>query len=441
MKKEIPSLLVADEKGRIFDVPGMRATGMKSGLFFPLRARDLVKLHSDSELFMLPSRSAVGFSDDTGQMTEVATDPFSRKARRCYAVAAFMSPGYTLRYNASYVERKGAGHLPLFSYAAVAFYKGGFYAAGIRVDREKRQELGGMDRTGLCDGVKKMRRILPRNRLVRHLETCALTYGCPAAKNFFLNRYEAPLPSSPLCNARCIGCISHQEGGKCSVTQPRIKFVPDPEEIAEVALHHISRVADPVVSFGQGCEGEPLMVGDVLVRAVSLIRKGTSKGIININTNGSRPDMVSRLIDAGLDSIRVSVNSFQERYYNAYYRPVGYTFGDVMRSIRCMRKKRGFVSINYLVMPGFSDWIREEKALSRFLSGPGTDMIQWRNLNYDPIRYMNELGVAISSREMLGMDKVIGKIKKEYPSIMNGYFNPSLKRIRRKRKGGSTATL
>ena len=36
-----------------------------------------------------------------------------------------------------------------------------------------------------------------RNRLFRHLETCALTYGCPAAKNLFLCRYEAPLPTSP----------------------------------------------------------------------------------------------------------------------------------------------------------------------------------------------------------------------------------------------------
>ena len=63
------------------------------------------------------------------------------------------------------------------------------------------------------------------------------------------------------------------------------KYRVTAEEIAEVALFHIDNVDDPVVSFGQGCEGEPLMVADVLEEAILLIRKETSKGIINLNSN------------------------------------------------------------------------------------------------------------------------------------------------------------
>ena len=45
-----------------------------------------------------------------------------------------------------------------------------------------------------------------------------------------------------------------------------------------------------------------------------------------------------------------------------------------------------FVAINYLNCPGFSDTPREVDALVRFLGKHPIHMIQWRNLNFDPIR-------------------------------------------------------
>ena len=74
-----------------------------------------------------------------------------------------------------------------------------------------------MDMSIVRKRVKAFRKIFPDNRLVRHLESCALVYGCPAGKNFFLSRYEAPLPTSPTCNSRCIGCISLQPGVVLSI--------------------------------------------------------------------------------------------------------------------------------------------------------------------------------------------------------------------------------
>jgi wyosine [tRNA(Phe)-imidazoG37] synthetase (radical SAM superfamily) len=431
MAKEFPKLLVADKRGKIYDVPHLGATGMKAGRHFRLGVSDLIEIHPDSELFTLPGRDPVGFDPEKGGFVELGNEFIGGKKWPCSPVAVFLAPGYTATFSASYRERKKTVLLPLFSYAAAAFYKGRLFAAGVRVDLERRQALSGMDTDMIRRRVKEFRKIFPVNRLVRHLERCALTYCCPAARNFFLTRYEAPLPTSPHCNARCIGCISYQPGRKCPVTQPRIIFVPTPEEVAEVAVFHIKNVPDPVVSFGQGCEGEPLMVGKVLIDSVRLIRSKTRKGIINLNTNASKPDVIDRLFGEGLDSIRVSMNSVQDKAYTRYYRPKGYSFKDVVSSIRTAKRAGGFVSVNYLVMPGLTDSAAETDSLRRFLDRTGVDMIQWRNMNYDPLAYFRELDIKVDFSSMRGVRGAIRMVKEEYPGVMHGYFNPSRNRMRR----------
>ena len=437
MKKETPKLLIADKKGEIYDVPFLEATGMKGGEHFRLASYDLVELHPDSELFVLPGRNPIGYDPSLGKYVELERNPLVHEKEKCSPVAAFLAPGYTSTYSASCLQKAKTRQLPLFSYSAVAFHKGRFYSAGILVDREKRQELKGMDMRLVRKNVKKFRKLFPGNRFVRHLEGCALCYGCPAAKNFFLQRYECPLPTSPTCNARCMGCISYQPEKGCSVTQPRIKFVPAPEEVAEAAIFHIRNVKDPVVSFGQGCEGEPLMVKGILERSIKLIRKATSKGIINLNTNASKPEVIQWLFDAGLDSIRVSMNSFQEPFYTTYYKPRGYGFKDVITSVKYAKKSGKFASINYLVMPGFTDWTKEVKAFLCFLEKTGANMIQWRNLNYDPLAYFNKLKVFPRKEDMIGVRELMGKVKKEFPNVMHGYFNPSRARIKRVKGQGA----
>jgi wyosine [tRNA(Phe)-imidazoG37] synthetase (radical SAM superfamily) len=426
-----PRLLIGNDKGRIYDIPGVEPAGMKAGHYFRLRVSDLVELHPDSELFFLPGRNPVGFSLNSGRFVDFAENPVSSRKEPCYAVAAFLAPGYTASFSPAFKSREGSGKLPLFSYAAVVRYKGRFFASAVKIDREKRQELSGMDMEKLKKNVRQIRSFFPKNRLVKHLERCALTYCCPAGRNFFLKRYEAPLPSSPRCNAFCLGCISFQPGGDIPVTQPRITFVPTPHEIAEVALFHLSDVKDPVVSFGQGCEGEPLMQGKVLLEAVRIIRKNTSKGMINLNTNASKPDDVAALFDAGLDSMRVSINSARKDFYTGYYRPRGYSFDDVVKSIRAAKRSSGFVSVNYLVMPGFTDSAAESKAFRRFLEKAKIDMVQWRNLNYDPELYFRQMGERPLLKELIGVKELILSIKKDFPLLMHGYFNPSKARIRR----------
>jgi pyruvate-formate lyase-activating enzyme len=297
--------------------------------------------------------------------------------------------------------------------------------ASIQVDRERRQDLRLMPMDKVQEGVRRFRRLMSDNRLRGHLETCALVYGCPAAKNFFLHRYEAPLPTSVSCNARCWGCLSLQESGDIPSTQQRITFVPSPEEIAQVAVHHLRHTRRAVVSFGQGCEGEPLLAAEVIEPAIRLIRREVGdKGTINMNTNASLPSRLEKLFEAGLDSVRVSMNSVRRRAYEAYFRPKGYEFGHVMESIDLALRRGKFVSINYLNIPGFSDTVSELEAFLGFLRAHPVQMIQWRNLNFDPVKYWQIVGHLQEDTDLVGVDEVLKQARIACPDLKFGYFNP-----------------
>lgn len=413
----MPELIFSDKKGKIFCHPYLEAAGMEAGLFFRITSNEFVRLPSGSQLFKLPYRKAVGYDPKTKKF--VVVNGYS-------AVAGFISPGFTITYNVSYKEIGKPKALPLFSYGAVASHKGKIYVTAIRVDKDLRHDSRFIDITRVRKNIRKFKTIFARNRLVRHLEKCALVYGCPNAQNFFLSRYEAPLPTSPLCNARCLGCISYRYDKNCRGTQARIRFKPSPEEVSEIALFHIANVNKAVVSFGQGCEGEPLLASDTIEKSIRLIRKVTNKGTINMNTNGSRPEAMRTLFDAGLESIRVSLNSAQEAHYMKYYKPMGYSFKDVVQSIKIAKDKGAFVSINYLTMPGFTDSRDEHIAFKRFIGKYGVDMVQWRNLNFDPLRYFKELNVRIDRAKLIGIREVIASLKESSPHLRIGYFNPAL---------------
>lgn len=422
MKREYPRLLISNKSGKIFSHPGLAATGMKAGRFFRLLPGELVKLPPGSRLFMLPSRHALGY--------ERSENIFETLGGKYFAAGAFLPPGHTVTYSPSYTESSNPKALPLFSYAAAALYKCDIFVSAIQVDNDRRHDSRFIDMMTVRGNILKFDKTFPRNRLVRHLARCAISYGCPNAQNFFLSRYECPLPTSPSCNASCAGCISYQKENVCPVSQPRIKFIPSPDEVAEIALSHIEKVKDPIVSFGQGCEGEPLLAGDIIEKAVRAIRRKTSRGTINMNTNGSRSEILRRLFDAGLDSIRVSLNSAQETYYRRYYKPGGYSFKDVIGSIDIARRRKKFVSMNYLTMPGFTDWKNEFAAFTKLIGDHDVNMVQWRNLNFDPLLYFKVLKLRVERDELIGVREVIASLKASFPHLMMGYFNPSKSKMR-----------
>jgi wyosine [tRNA(Phe)-imidazoG37] synthetase (radical SAM superfamily) len=420
--KPRPKLVFADNDGNIYDHPELEMLVRRGDRLEPPRPDEIIALPPESELFLLPGRHALGFDPESGEIEQLEEQ----------AVAAFVCPGYTLSATAAYAARADAPVLPLFAYGAVGFSGDRFYVAAARVDEDKRQIFTGISRDRIIKGAKALRAKFPKNRLLEHLTGCALTSCCPAARNLALGRFEAPLPTSRTCNARCIGCLSLQaEDSGFPSTQTRIRFRPTAQEIVEVMAEHGRREKRPVYSFGQGCEGEPLTEAKVICEAVARFRQSGGLGTVNINTNASLPDGVEAFAAAGGSSIRVSLSSAEPALYEAYYRPVGYGFADLRESIARAKAGGLFVSLNFLFFPGISDTEAELAALTELVTAYTVDFIQLRNLNLDPQLYLK---VAAGSGALddparhasMGLANFRKRLRKACPWLKFGYFNPYL---------------
>ncbi len=414
-KKIQPVLVFADADGNVYDHPDLLMLVRRGRELSLPRPDELIPLPEGSDLYLLPGRHALGLDPETGKA----------EAMEERAVAAFVCPSYTLSASTAYLKDASAPKLPLFAYGAIGFAKDKFWVAATQVDKDRRQVFSQVAPERITKGAQDLLKRYPENRLISHLARCALTFCCPAAKNLALGRYEAPLPTARTCNARCYGCISHQplDSGFPS-SQNRIDFTPTPKEIVEIMHLHSKRAKNPVMSFGQGCEGEPLTEAALLTEAIALFRSQGGRGTVNVNTNASLPDTMPGLAKAGLDSIRVSLNSARESVYNSYYRPHGYTFSDVCRTIATAKEHGLFVSLNYLFFPGANDVESELDALVRLVSTTKPDYIQMRNLSLDPELYLGCVGDP--TEPSMGLGNFMKRLKKACPWINYGYFNPYL---------------
>ncbi len=414
MSKVRPRLVFADAQGRIFDHPYLQMLCRRGTELATPRPDELTVLPEESELFLLPGRSAVGLDPETGQAEAMEEN----------AVAAFVAPGYTLAASTAYMRQDKAPVLPLFAYGAVGFADGKFYVAAKKVDESKRQVFANVNPKRIQQGAQAWLKRRPDNRLVQHLMGCALTNCCPAARNLCLGRYEAPLPTAQRCNARCLGCISLQpESSGFPATQKRIDFTPSVQEITEIMHDHARKERQPIFSFGQGCEGEPLTEAERIAEAVAAFREAGGRGTVNVNTNASLPLAMPELARAGVNSVRVSMNSASAELYAAYYRPAGYAFSDVVASIAAAKAHDMFVSLNFLYFPGVSDTEEEFAALVDLVQAHHVNFIQMRNLNLDPELYV-QLAPALAKAPSMGLKNFLKRLRKSCAWIENGYFNP-----------------
>jgi hypothetical protein len=417
-----PRLVVSDGCGNVFDVPGLAAAGMATfrGPVLP-SPQDWIPMPEGSVLMELPGRVPIGWDGKRGEFKPV--DRF--RGRQVTAVAMFAAPAYTQLYRAAYLSKPGAPVLPLFAYTPAGWKNGRFWVTALRVDKDVRHDPAEFDRRLVEKSAARVLARHPENRLVRHLvNRCVLEYQCPNAQNFVLGRWECPIPLSPTCSAQCLGCISLQETESVRSTQERIDFVPSVDEILEIAVPHLREAERAMVSFGQGCEGEPLLQAGLIEKAVLRMRESTSRGTIHMNSHGGDPDAVSRLFRAGLDSIRISLNSSRPGLYLKYHRPKGYRFEDVLLSMREAKKSGGWVSLNYFIFPGLTDDPGEMEALFAILDEVRIDCIQMRNLNIDPEWVVRELELSSASGEPVGIAEWMKRVRGRAPWIRFGYFNP-----------------
>jgi len=404
--------LIANDAGEIFDVPAAEGVGRVGEKFFKLQPKDLIKLPDSADLMFLPQRQAIGFR--RGEF-------FSLEGQ---AVSAILPQGYTRTHLPAFKKVPNAQILPLYGYTAVVLYKDELYTAAIYTDENHKWNPEHYNTPKLKNFIRRVKKDLPDNRIVAQVANCSLKWHCLTAQNLFYRRWECGVPTSPTCNANCLGCISLQAAECCPSPQSRINFVPTVEEIADVGIYHLNHAAEGIISFGQGCEGEPSLQAENICAAIKKIRATTSKGQININTNAGFTAGIKKIVDAGLDSMRVSIISANPDNYQKYYR-AGYKLDAVRNSIRYALDKNVHVSLNMLYMPGFNDRESEFAAWKNFLEELPVQMIQIRNLNYDPDEFFAAMP---PDNDFLGTKNFLREFQKDFPTLTLGNFSHYINR-------------
>lgn len=388
---------------------GLAYTDAQGRIFYdedrkPLADGGIVRLPQRDELILAPPGTVTTMLP--GRVPLLADGKVFGKR---VTLGALLPAGYTRLLLPAYTHRAGAPTLPLFGYSYTCVIDDELYVAAMRTDESDDWRPRYFE-DGEMEGLVVKRQALDRgNQTIAQLGICAQSYGCFTAQNVFLERGEAAIPVSPKCNAACVGCISElDDDAGIPSPQTRIAYEPDADALARIAIHHLERLDDGIVSFGQGCEGEPLLRSTTIAAAIVRIRAVRSNGTINLNTNGSMTRSLERLVDAGLQSVRISLNAFRPETYAAYYRPTGYGIENVLESIALAVDRGLRVSLNYLTHPGVTDERAEVEAAEAFLRDHRVAMIQTRTLNIDPEVYFARVG---RPRDPIGMRVALERLE------------------------------
>ncbi|MBA3826916.1 MAG: radical SAM protein [Ktedonobacterales bacterium] len=418
MTTAFPYLVAVTPTGEIHEARDLHALDYDGQ---PLDRADLIPLPPGATVAMMPGRRAVGLT--------AAGERVAQPATVGWALSAFLPIGYTRTRVPAYEMvppdemPANAETLPFFGYTALAGIDGELYVAAVPTDDPAHWLPDAFDVGQTERRVRRRLREEPGNRVLAHHAHCALDYQCPTATNLFYDRWEGAIAVSAGCNARCVGCISLQEDDGLVSPQDRLTFLPSVEEVVEVGVAHLTRAPEAILSFGQGCEGEPLLQWRLLERAIKAMRAQTTMGAININTNASNPRAVARLCAAGLDSLRASTISARPATYDAYYRPVGYGVAQIKQSLITAREAGAYTSINLLLYPGLADAEDEAAAWVDFLRETGTHLVQLRNLNIDPELLLPKLPPRGPA---LGIRAFIDQLHRELPDLRIGNFSVPL---------------
>lgn len=408
------NLAYADPDGRLIEEPSLRPlarSGWHVGAPGDKAPFDTswIALPDGASIASLPDRLALA-QDASGETMRLSPDAG-------WAVGAILPPGYTRTLVPAYDEEEDAHVLPIFGYAAVAFRAERLVVAAVRTDPLEWWQPHNFAGRDIAGAIAKATRDLPGNRLVAHLSKCATAYNCYTAQNTFYQRWEGSLPTSGPCNAMCVGCISEQ-WGEVESPQDRIGFRPTADEVADLAAWHLAGEEAAIVSFGQGCEGEPLMRAD-LPEVVARIKAARPHAFVNVNTNGSRPAVIEAMVEAGLDGARVSVFSFNDDFFRAYYRPRDYGLEQVHETLEVLRRGGRRIALNLLTFPGVTDDEGEVAALEAAVERHQVHQVQVRSLNLDPLWLLRRLPRQTRG---IGVEAMVQRLERRFERLRLGNF-------------------
>lgn len=413
-----------DRDGQVYDHPELAMAAANGPAWRAVALDETIPLPEGSTLVAMPERRAAGWDPAAERFETVSHVP---DIGPVCAAAAIVPPAYLRTLLPAQERPKDAASLPLLGYTAVGWAEGGFRVAALRLDERTHWDPEHFGTPELPQLIEKKRAALPGNRIAEQLARCATEYHCCTAQNFFYERWEAGLPVSPACNADCVGCISLQPAACGPAPQERIAFEPTADEVAAVAIEHLTKAAEPMVSFGQGCEGEPLLRADLIAQAVRRVREATPRGTVHINTNGSRPEVVHALAEAGVDSLRISLASAKLTRYDVYHRPSGYNLFTVAETMDRAREAGLALALNLLVFPGVTDTEEEVGKLVRLLTQHPVRVLQMRNLNLDPD---DALDVLDPRGAGMGIRDLVARVQAALPDVRLASFNTPVEKGR-----------
>ncbi len=407
--------LLSDGRGEmVVAPPGWVAVGQSGRTAVPFSR--WLPLPRGSTLMHLPQRQALGRRRGKSEARVIT-------GAHPLPVAAVLPVGYVRLLLPAHLTPASADTLPLYGYTAVADQDGRVMVAAARSDSYRPWTGRRPSGAALEAEVEKLQRALPRNRVVAQLSVCALRHSCLTAQNSFLGRGEGALPTSAACNADCLGCISLQTDSGAPTPQPRMPTAPTADELVEVGDQHLRRCEAAgeagMVSFGQGCEGEPLLRDQVLRRVTTELRGRHPQATIHINTNGSRPEALRGLVAAGVNSCRISVFSFRQDLFAAYYRPRGYAIEEVLDSARVARAGGAQLTVNLLTFPGVTDTPAELELTVDTLRELEVEQLQLRSLNGDPNWLLSRLPELEPG---VGMAELVVELAARLPRLRLGNF-------------------
>ncbi len=410
--------LFANSQGEIFEDTSLMMLGRTGQEWVVPEDRDLIPLPKGASLVSLPFHYPIGLNRQD-KVDYLASNPYEQE-EKVTAVAALLPQGFTRTLLPANVKYAKDMNLPLLGYTAVGLKNDKIYVAALQSDEHRKWHPVYYNTEGLPAKINSLLKRFPDNRIIRQLAKCSLQYSCFTAQNIFYQRWEGGIPTMATCNASCIGCISEDHAGADS-PQNRLEFKPDVKEISEIAGWHLKHAAEGIISFGQGCEGEPSLNASSLAQAIEEVRaKHTDKGTININTNAGYTKGIKKMVDAGLDALRVTIFSCNEANYLTYHRPHNYKLAHVKDSINYAQDKGLQVSLNLLTFPGFTDRESEIDGLLNFVQENNIAKIQFRNLNIDPEILISHFP---GDRLGIGIINLMQLLKKEIPQVKLGSYS------------------
>jgi pyruvate-formate lyase-activating enzyme len=361
---------------------------------------------------------------------EAETLDRSARARRVgpgrLAVAAVLPPGYLRTQLPAYADAPERPDLTPRGYSAVAADDAGdLVVAALLIDRDPTHDMDAYPRAEIAAKVNDALRSRPADRLVRQLARCAREYSCRAAANAFYRRWECALPIAAPANEHPPAAVAPRLDGEAEPREPAA-FHATAEEIATLAIEHIA-AGGTLLSFGQACEGEPLLVARLIEDAIRLIRAATRSGTIHLETNGSAPAALRRLATTGLDAVTIRLVSARADTYETMHRPEGYRFTDVRAAVRVAAEQRLATSLLIPVLPGVFDRTEEIAALVALADElPEGSAVLMRDLAADPLRAL----AAVKSRDTnVGVARALERLREELPHLRVGSFVRPLARI------------